>query len=476
MTDLLTTLAFIGFLAFGLVSPFFLTLGYVWVDTFYPQFVAPGTLGSVPVSFIMGAAAVGSYLLMDRRSPPRVGLLFALYVVFAVWITLTTTWAIVPGAAWGKWDVSFKTLVFAAFIPFVIRSRIQIEAFVQVLLFSTAAHLLPWGAKTLVSGGGYDQSLGLLDSNQMPLSESSVVSAVCIMLVPILVVLTRHNRLIPPGRLPRLLFYGLIANFLIGSVGTFARTGLVGLAVMGSGMLWRSKRRAGFAVAATVALGLMFAVTSDKWTQRVSTISDYQTEGSALVRTLVWQWTWDFAKEHPFGGGFEVYMTNRIVLPMAGPDGEPAVRAGRAFHNIFFAVLGEHGYPGLAMYLSIIGLSFLGLQATRRTLCGLPEHAWCYEMAGALQISLATLLACANFVDISFNGLLWEMLALSVCLREYARRVVQTNEGPPARLTSVVHRSVRGVVASPQRRVPSGSSVGIGTRASRCGDTNPVTL
>ncbi len=450
MSDLLITFAFIGFLAFGLVSPFFLSLGYVWVDTFYPQIVAPVLLGSMPVSFIMGAAAVGSYLLMDRRSPPRLGLLFALYVMLAVWITLTTTWAIVPDAAWVKWDVSFKTLVFAAFIPFVIRSRIQIEAFLQVLLFSTAAHLLPWGVKTLISGGGYDRSLGLLGSNQTPLSESSVVSAVCMMLVPLMIALSRHNRIIPPGRLPRLLFYGLTANFLIGSVGTFARTGLVGLAVMGSGMLWRSKRKAGFAVAAVVALGLMFAVTSDKWTERVSTIGDYQKESSALVRTLVWQWTWDFAKEHPFGGGFEVYITNRIVLPATSQDGEVTVQTGRAFHNIFFAVLGEHGYLGLAMYLSIMGLSFLGLQATRRTLRGLPEHAWCYEMAGALQISLATLLACANFVDISFNGLLWEMLALSVCLREYARRVVkpatstfanrQLASGRPGPLPPVVAR------------------------------------
>lgn len=61
-------------------------------------------------------------------------------------------------------------------------------------------------------------------------------------------------------------------------------------------------------------------------------------------------------------------------------------------------------------------------------------------MAGALQISLTTLLACANFVDISFNGLLWEMLALSACLREYARRVVRADKVPPARFDAVVWR------------------------------------
>ena len=127
MSDLLVVLAFVGFLAFGLVAPFFLTLGYVWVDIFYPQFVGAGLLSSVPVAFIMGAAAVGAYFLADRRAPPRLGVSLALYLLLAAWITLTSSWAVVPEPAWGKWDVSFKTLLFSAFIPYAVRSRVQIE-------------------------------------------------------------------------------------------------------------------------------------------------------------------------------------------------------------------------------------------------------------------------------------------------------------------------------------------------------------
>ena len=426
MTDLIIALAFVGILAFGLVAPFFLALGYVWVDTFYPQLVAAGTLGTVPVAFIMGAAAIGSYLLMDRRAPPKPSLILMLYLLLGVWITLTSSWALLPGPAWAKWDASFKTLMFSAFLPFAIRSRIQIEAFVHVLLFACAGHLLPWGPKTLITGGGYEQSLGLLGSNATWLAESSVIAAVSIMFIPLLVLLTRHNRIFPPCRLTRILFFGMIGSFLIGAVGTFARTGLVALAVMGSGMMWRSKRKAGFAVAAVVAGGLMFAVTSDRWTERVSTIGNYQNEGSAVVRMLVWQWTWDFALENPLGGGFNVYMTNKLVMPVASPDGEANIQYGRAFHNIYFAVLGEHGFVGLALYLSIMAMAMIGLQKTRQMLRGLPEHAWCFDLAGALQISLATILISANFVDISFFGLLWELVALAVCLRQYASRVQPT--------------------------------------------------
>lgn len=419
-------LSFVGFLALGTLSPFVMSLGYVWVDTFYPHLLSYGLLSTVPVAFIMGAAAFGTYIAFDRRNPPRFSVLLVLYFVLAFWITLTTSWALVPSTAWAKYDVSIKTLLFSAFIPFVFRSRVQIEAYIQVIMFSAAAHILPWGVKTAISGGGYEQSLGQLSSNASSLSESSVISAVCFAFIPILLVLAQHNKILPPSRITRLGFYGMVFTYAVGSIGTFARTGLVGLVVMGTGLWWQAKRKIGFAIVAALGLATMFAFTSDRWTARISTVAEYNTESSALVRILVWKWTWSFVQENPFGGGFNAYVVNRITIPSPDPMGEPIIQTGRAFHNIYFAVLGEHGFPGLALYLTIVALSFLALQKTRRLTRDDPEHAWCNQMAGALQISLATLLACANFVDISFSPLMWDLLALALCLREYARRAYPT--------------------------------------------------
>ena len=449
MTDLFLVLSFVLFLALGTLAPFVFGLGYVWVDVFLPHKVSDALLTNVPVALIMAIASFGSYIALDRRSPPRVGLLFLLYLLLAVWITLTTFgWAVAPGPAQLKWDPSIKTLLFSAFIPFIFRSRVQIEAYVMVFLFSAAAHLLPWGLKTALSGGGYGRDMGLLGSNATFMSESSVISAVCISFIPLLLTLARHNVLIPAGRPRFALFYGMAAVFGLGSIGTFARTALIGVSVLYAGMWWRAKRKVWFTVAAALVIVVAGAFTSTQWTERISTTADYQNESSAMTRIVVWRWTWNFVQENPLGGGFNAYVTNKIVIDSADPMGQPFVQFGRAFHSVYFAVLGEHGFLGLAIYLGIIGLSFAALQSTRRLTRGQPEHAWCFEMAGAVQIGLAVFLACAAFVDVSFNPLLWNQLALAVCLREHARRAVAP---APRRARVMEEGPIRGGVAARAR-------------------------
>lgn len=439
MTDLLLVLCFVGFMALGTLAPFVLSLGYVWVDTFSPHSLSYGLLTSLPVSFLIGATAFASYLLFDRRNPPRPTLLLGLYFVLAVWITLTTTWAILPVQAFSKYDTAIKTLLFAAFMPFVFRTRVQIEAFVQVMLFSAAAHILPWGLKTAVAGGGYERSLGLLGNNAIWLSESSAISAICFTYIPILMYLARHNVLLPPSRYTKAMFYGLCCLFAIGAIGTYARTALVGLAVMSAGLWWRAKHKIGFAIGGVAAFFFLLLFTSDRWMERVGSVENYQAESSGGTRVLVWRWTWNFALQNPLGGGFNSFMVNRIESVSSNPSEPPVVQFGRAFHNIYFAALGEHGFPGLAVYLSILILTFVGLHAIRKRLRAHPEHAWCYNLAGALQISLATMLACANFVDMSFSPLIWNFLALGLCLICYAHRtvpVVKTSRWPVGSLTS----------------------------------------
>ena len=189
-------LVYASFLGVSGSAPFVATLGYVWVDTFGPQNVAYILLNQIPVAMIMGAVAVGAYLLLDRRSPPPLSVEMALMIAMMIWVSLTMIWAQVPSAAWEKWDWAFKTLAFATFIPFVIRSRIQIEAFAQTYVISLAANFVPFGLKTLVSGGGYGSNLGLVGGNS-GLGEGGLLSTVCLMAIPLAIYLSKHGQLIP---------------------------------------------------------------------------------------------------------------------------------------------------------------------------------------------------------------------------------------------------------------------------------------
>ena len=430
MMDLSLLCVWLAFVAFGLVAPFVWALGYVWTDVLEPHRISWSLLSSIQLSLIMALGALLAYVLMDRRAPPKLTLPHVLIGVLAVWITLTETWALYPDQAWAKWDPSVKVLVFACFMPFVFRSRIQIEAYVLIIVLSAAGHLLPWGLKTLVTGGGYNQSLGLLNVNASALAESSTVAAVAIMLVPLVIWAGTHSLIVPWPRLRKLAAAGLVVVFLMASIGTFARTGLVGLAILGIVLLARSKRKVLFTVLTIVVGGILLGVTSDQWLARMETLQNVEGEGSAYTRILVWKWTLGFVADHPFGGGFNTYLGNTLVMP-PGPDGVSVIQHGRAFHNSFFAALGEHGYPGLALYLTILGLIIVRMQRLARSIRKLPELAWAYDLARASQLALVIILACGNFVDLSFLFIIWYIVALNLCINNHVAYALKAR-GPVA--------------------------------------------
>ena len=198
LRTLFMTAIFVSFLAVGLAAPFILTLGYVWVDTLRPQDITWYILNQMPVALIMGVAAMAGYYLLDRRSPPRLTLGTLLPVLIGCWITATMFWAEVPAAGWPKWNWAFKSVMFSAFIPLVIRSRVQIEAFVQIYVLSLAANFIPFAAKVLISGGGYGQNLGLMGGNAN-LSEGELLSTVVLMAIPLALHLSRHTQFLLQG-------------------------------------------------------------------------------------------------------------------------------------------------------------------------------------------------------------------------------------------------------------------------------------
>ncbi len=262
---------FLSFIGLGLSAPFVMTLGYVWVDTFRPQQVALIILNQLPLALIMGIAALGSYFTMDLRSPPRLTVATVLTLVMGVWVTATLLWAEVPDLAWTKWDWAFKTIMFSAFIPFVIRSRVQIEAFAQTYVFSLAANFIPFGVKTLMSGGGYGHNLGLAEGNAI-LAEGGFLSTVCLMAIPLALSLARHTQLLPRSRLVSLGYNGLAVLAVVTALGTFERSALIGLIVMGAYMFLRSRRKFLFGLCGLVVVGTLIFRMSAGWDQRIETI------------------------------------------------------------------------------------------------------------------------------------------------------------------------------------------------------------
>jgi putative inorganic carbon (hco3(-)) transporter len=421
--NLFVFVAYLAMFGLGIGVPFILTLGYEWVDMFRPENVVHGVVFTrIPYAMLIGTAAIAFYCLSDRRDPPRIGGMIVVTVLFAVWVTLTTTWALVPDAAWAKWDWAFKTVLFSAFIPFVIRSRNQIEAFLQVFVFSLAANTIPAGAKTILTGGGhYGPTLGLIQRNFF-LGEGSTLAAASLLAIPLIFFLMKHQRVFPRNIWTNIGYLGLVALGLATAIGTHERTALVGM-VMLAGVVWLHSRRKVLVTILCVATGLVIMETAPQsWVDRMSTIMHPSEDDSASVRLQVWAWTLDFVRSHPQGGGFDVYRINQIIVPGVNPD-SPKVENERAFHSAYFEVLGEQGWIGLGLFLNLLFLSFRSLRQAARLSRDVPHLAWARDLSFALQNSLAVLAACGAFIGIGFQPFWYYLFALSFALREYVRRV-----------------------------------------------------
>jgi putative inorganic carbon (HCO3(-)) transporter len=421
LRSILLLFVYVSFCGLGATAPFILSLGYIWVDTFRPQEVAYIILDRLPVAMIMGAAAVGGYLLLDRRDPPRLTLAGLMPALMAIWCTVTLSWAVAGDFAWTKWDWAFKTLIFAAFLPFVIRSRVQIESMAQVYLFALAGNIIPFGIKTLISGGGYGQNLGLTSGNA-GLSEGGQLSTFCLMAVPIAYYLSKHAQLVPKHWTVKFAYLGIIVLSVVTALGTFERSALIGAGVLGIYMFMRSRQKVLFGVILAIGVAMAAYTTSSVFLTRMNSIGTYQADSSAMVRIMVWQWTIEFAATHPLGGGFNSYVVNVIELPGDGQNG-PDVQHGRAFHSSYFEVLGEQGYPGLVMFLLAAGTSILALRRLTKRTRKVPHLAWCADMSDALQSGILVFMTSGAFVGIAFQPIFWYFIALSVSLREYVRRV-----------------------------------------------------
>ena len=421
--------AFIVFLAailaLGVRRPFIFALAYIYVDTVSPQRLSYYLLNSIPLSMIVAVLAMGGWLLFERKDHFSFTARQGLMMLLLAYCGMTTVYADVPVAAWEKWDWAWKALAFAIFLPLTMRSRLRIEAVLLFLTLSAAAIIIVGGIKTVLSGGGYGV-LNLMVDNNSGLYESSIISTVSIALIPIILWLARYGTIFPSDWRVKIFCYALVFACLLMPIGTEARTGLVCIGVLGLLMMrdMDMKRRFFFAGAACVLAIASIPFLPSSFTQRMETIQGYQADESANTRLAVWGWTLEYVQSRPFGGGFGAYHQNRIQVSttdVRGGEGLQTVATntqmdqGRAWHSSYFEMLGEQGWPGLFIFLTIQFISLVRLEIIRRRYRRAEgEDEWIAPLATSLQHFQLIYMIGSAFVQTAFQSFGWFIVAVQI--------------------------------------------------------------
>ena len=430
----LVFLAFIGYiLLLGLKRPFLWVLLYVYIDILAPQRIGYSIIASLPVSLIAFAAAFGGWLVLDRKEGGRFSVRQGLMLALLVYCWWTTGHADFPLDAATKWDWVWKALLFAIFLPFTLTTRARIEALALMLVLTIATIVIGTGMKTILGGGGY-QNLKFFVNDNSGVYESSTLATVAIGLIPMIWWFTRHGTVFRPHWMVTGFAVALTFACLLVPIGTEARTGLLCIAALGILLLRYTKRRLLFIMGAGV-LGLSaLPFLPQSYYERMATLAQPSGDESASTRVAVWQWTLDYVAEKPFGGGFDAYRSNSFtyVMPVKQVDGntttvtyQPVEDKGRAFHSSFFELLGEQGWPGLAIWLTLHALGLWQMERIYRRWKGVEaeEEAWIAPFAAALQMGALVYLVGATFQGIGYQPVMLMLVGLQIGLNTYCARI-----------------------------------------------------
>ncbi|WP_271079252.1 putative O-glycosylation ligase, exosortase A system-associated [Aurantiacibacter sp. MUD61] len=433
MRDILLFAFIAAMLTMGFKRPFLWVLLYIYVDIVAPQKVAWGFLTSLQVSLIVFLAAFGGYILLDNKQGSRPSVRQGLIIMLLLWCGYTTLGAEFQDSAWEKWDWVWKGLVFAAFLPLTLRTKLRLESAALVMVLSAATIIIPAGIKTVFSGGGGYGTLASLVQENSGLYEGSTLSTVAITMIPLILWVARYSTIITERRLAWAFALALTFAALLTPIGTQTRTGLVCIAVLAALMLRSVKHKFLFAGMAAAAVLVAIPFLPAQYTERMATITDHQSDQSASTRVAVWQWTLDYVAANPKGGGFDAYRGNsftyntRNVTELGETQQVEYVEIteeSRAYHSAYFEVLGEQGYFGFAIWLAIHLTGLISMERVRRRYARFKDEEavkW-RGFATALQHGHVIYLVGALFIGVGYQPFIFMMVGLEIALATILRR------------------------------------------------------
>jgi probable O-glycosylation ligase (exosortase A-associated) len=229
---------------------------------------------------------------------------------------------------------------------------------------------------------------------------------------------------------------GALVLAFIAVVGTHSRGALLGLVATGGLLWWRSERKLPSAAILGVGVCVALLAMPPAWFDRMESIGSALEDRSFQGRLLAWEFAVNVANDRLTGGGIkatEIPRFFQFYSPEAADFGKPLAAA----HSIYFQVLGDHGYIGLVLYLTLLGAAALNLQWVRTRTRGVPELRWAFQLASALQVSLLAYLVTGAALSMAYTDLLMALLALTVAVKRVARRQLTASEPAvsPARLS-----------------------------------------
>jgi probable O-glycosylation ligase (exosortase A-associated) len=400
MRDIALTLVIFGLLPSVYRRPYIGVLVWTWLAFMNPHRLTWGFAYSMQFSLIVALVTLAGVL---RRGKPREFVWTpqtVLLLLFIGWITLTTVFAVYPSLAWPQLEKVLKIQLMVFVTLLLMQSRERINLLVWVMALSLAYYGVKGGIFTIIHGGVFhvrgppgsfiegDNEMGLALVMTVPLLRYLAMSATRLWL--------RHA------------MTAAMVLTAIAAIGSLSRGALIGMVAMGTFLWLKSRNKIFMALVGAVAVFSIVSIMPQQWSERMASIKNYEQDQSALGRINAWHMAFNLAQDRVLGAGFEAFRPGMFAAYAPEPT-----RVHDA-HSIYFEVLGEHGFVGLALFLAL-GLT-TWLTASRVIRIGKkdPEKRWAADLAAMVQVSLVGYASAGAFLGLGYFDMYYTLIAVVV--------------------------------------------------------------
>ncbi len=422
LRDVVLLAVLVGLVPVSLARPWIGVLAWSWIAYMAPHKLSWGFGQSLPVAMLIGGATLAGLLFTKDRKPIPWVTGTVLLLLFSIHITFTTMVGYVPELSWGKWNWVIKSLGITFITMKLFQDRTRLRWLYMVMALSLGFYGLKGSIWVLRTGGdnrvwGPDGTF-FGDNNTLGL-------ALC-MALPLLLYLSREE----PRRWLKWILRATFAGSCIAILFTYSRGAFLGLAVVMAVLIWRSPWRLRFGmVVLVVALIGAPLVPAHLW-ERIQSISQQEEvetrDTSAAGRLEAWQTAWNIALVRPVtGGGFRVLWNSDVWLNYH----EGSFLAVRDAHSLYFEVLSEHGFLGLALYLAVVVNTLLTLGRVCRRWRAHAEHGYLSRYAEMIQLALYPYLVAGAFLGVAYFDLYFHLVSTSILLQALS---AQAEKAPAA--------------------------------------------
>jgi probable O-glycosylation ligase (exosortase A-associated) len=431
MRDIILVVIVGGMLPFALVRPYVGVLMWAWLGMMNPHRLTWGFAYDLPFAAIVaGVTLIGMLFSQDRKSVPLTGMT-VVWFLFVLWLNVTTLFALDPEAAYPEWSRAMKIQLFSFLTVMLIRTRTRFNALLAVIALSLAFYGVKGGIFSILTGGRYrvwGPEGSFIDGN-------NAIGLALVMILPLLWYLMREAK-------KQYLRWALLGSMGLSSlavVTTQSRGAFLAIAAMAAMLWWKGKEKVRLTIGLAILAPLILAFMPQAWWERMETIETYQQDTSALGRINAWWFAFHLSLDHPIvGGGFGAFEPELFLKYAPNPlDFHDA-------HSIYFEILGEQGYVGLLLFVTLGVLAVQTGRRIERQVASLSDLQWAGRAAAMLQVGLVGYAVGGAFLGLAYFDLLYYLYAALVILRNLVEE----------RLAVGIAPAVATVAAPPEPALP----------------------